>query len=82
MKDLLRALKRLRDFRAWGVKRNVDPWAIRQALIIVMAMDTATALERGVEARALDIFDNAARKKAQAFIESIPKSAILEELRR
>jgi len=75
-KDLLRALKRLRNFRAWGVKRNVDPWAIRQALIMVLAMDSAAATDRGVNVENLCKFDMVARLKAQEFIDSIP-----EELR-
>ena len=75
-KHLLKALKYLRDLRVWGVRRNIGPWAIRQALITVLAMDTEAALERGVEPETLFKFDELAEEKAVEFIESIP-----EELR-
>ncbi len=66
--DLLRALMKLRNFRAWGVIENIDPWAIRQGLIMVLAMDTEAALERGVDPDTLFAFDEEAEAKAGEFI--------------
>ena len=66
-------LKRLRDLRGWAVNNRADPWAFRQALITVMAIDTAVALDAGVEAEALANFDEAAELNAEEFIESIPE---------
>jgi len=43
-KHLLKALKYLRDLRAWGVRRNIDPWAIRQALIMVLELKPGITL--------------------------------------
>lgn len=80
--DLVRALMSLREFRAWGVREDIDPWAIRQALIMVLAMDTEAALERGVDPDTLFTFDEEAETKAGEFIESIPeelKSQVLQE---
>lgn len=70
---LTEALAKLLIIRAWGVNMSIDPWAIRQALITVLAMDTEAALERGVDSDALFAFDEAAAVKAVEFIESIPK---------
>lgn len=65
-KELLEALKRLRDVRAWHVKRKGDPWAFRQALVLVLELDTAAALGRGVAPRDLSFFDSTVRKDTQA----------------
>ena len=67
-KELLEALKRLRDVRAWHVKRKGDPWAFRQALVLVLELDTAAALQRGVTPRDLSFFDATVRADAQARI--------------
>jgi len=75
-KDLLHVLARLRDLRREAVVHRCDPWAFRQAMITVLAMDTECALERGVEPETLFKFDELAEEKAVEFIESIP-----EELR-
>jgi len=72
-KDLLHVLVRLRDVRREAVVHGGDPWAFRQAMIMVMAMDTETALERGIEASTLAKFDELAEEKAQEFLESIPE---------
>ena len=33
--DLLEILVRLMDLRAWAEKRKKDPWAFRQAIILI-----------------------------------------------
>ena len=66
-------LTKLRDIRKWSVINKGDPWAFRQAMITIMAIDTACALETGVEPDELVLFDMHAREKAQEFIESIPE---------
>jgi len=79
--DLIRALLQLRTFRAWGVREDIDPWAIRQGLIMVLAMDTEAALERGVDPDILFAFDEGAEAKAGEFIASIPQELRDQEIR-
>ena len=66
-KDLLRALNGLRNVMALHVERKGDPWAFRQALVIVLELDTAAALERGVDIRVLNSFDVTVRADARAW---------------
>lgn len=72
-RSLLHVLIRLRDVRREAVVNLADPWAFRQAMITVMAIDTACALEHGVETKTLARFDEDAELKAQEFLESIPE---------
>ena len=72
-RDFYRALKKLRDFRAWAVKKNIDPWAFRQAMITVFEMDTVVAIERGVNPEKLEAFDAQAREEARDFIGRLPR---------
>lgn len=67
-RDFYESMKRLRDVRAWTVTADIDAWAFRQAMITVLEMDTAVALERGVAPGALEAFDEGARLEAQAMI--------------
>lgn len=69
--DLLTILVKLRDVRAWAVHNEADPWAFRQALITVMAIDTAAALERGVKNEDLARFDELACTKAETLVMEI-----------
>jgi len=67
-KELFEVLKRLRDVRARHVRRKGDPWAFRQALVMVVELDTAAALERGVDIRVLNSFDVTVRADARAWV--------------
>lgn len=71
-RDFYNVMVKLRDLRAWAVKRNVDPWAFRQALITVLELDTLTALERGVPRENLEKFDVGGREEAQKFVRGLP----------
>jgi len=64
---LLKVLKRLRDIRAWAVKRGVDPWAFRQALVMILELDTVAALERGTPWKTLTAFDAQVRADARTW---------------
>lgn len=66
--QLLEVLKRLRDVRAWAVKRRLDPWAFRQAMIIVMELDTAAAIAEGRSPEQLAEFDRVAREDAREWV--------------
>jgi len=55
--DLLQVLKWLRDVRFRAVKKRLDPWAVRQGLLMVLELDTRAALERGVPPEERERFD-------------------------
>lgn len=69
--DLLRVLVRLRNLRRWAVKRRIDPWAFRQALIIVFELDTEAASRRGVKAVDLESFNSEAREEAKRWLKKV-----------
>ena len=56
-RDLLQVLKWLRDLRLRAVKKRIDPWALRQGLLLILHLDTRAALERGVPREDLRTFD-------------------------
>jgi len=72
-KDLSKVLMRLRDIRAWAVRVDMDPWAFRQALLLVLHIDTACALERGVSREHLESFDSFVAREAQAWVQRLPR---------
>jgi len=63
--DLLAAMNRLREFMAWAVKRHTDPWAVRQALLMVLHASTSAALECGFLQEDLDRFDSQVTKNLE-----------------
>lgn len=67
--ELFRILKRLRDVRLWATRRDLSPWAFRQALVMVLELDTVAALERGVEYSTLDTFDATVRSDAREWVQ-------------
>ena len=71
--ELLEALKRIRDLREWSVREKVNPWAVRQALIIGLEMDATAALEHGVTLREISRFDAQARAGAHRYIRGFRK---------
>jgi len=66
--ELVGVLKRLRDTRRWAVRADVNPWAYRQAIIFILELDTAAALERGVSKEHLESFDSRAQEDARSFL--------------
>lgn len=74
-KTFYAVLERLRDVRKWATLTQADPWAFRQAMITVIAIDTTVALESGVEAKNLAGFDVEAGLRAEEFIKSLPEEA-------
>jgi len=66
--DLMRVLVKVRDLRAYAVRGGLDPWAVRQGLLIALELDTAAALERGVPRQNLEKFDQVAKADTQAWI--------------
>jgi len=65
--DLLAAMNRLRGFMAWAVKRHTDPWAVRQALLMVLHASTSAALECGFLQEDLDRFDSQVLEDLEAW---------------
>jgi len=56
--DLLQVLKWLRDLSLRAVKKKIDPWAVRQGLILVLQSSTKAALERGISLKVIQQFDS------------------------
>lgn len=67
-RDLTTCMVYIRDMRAHAVINNVDPWAVRQALVLALEMDTAAALERGVKPEELRRFDTFIKKDVRAWL--------------
>jgi hypothetical protein len=63
-RDLFKVLGWLRELRKDAVEWDLDPWAFRQALIIVEELDRVGALEKGVKPQDLDSFDAKVREDA------------------
>jgi hypothetical protein len=68
--DLKWALGRLRDLRAHAIRRGIDPWAIRQALLIAIEFDTQAALERGISLEELYTFDQIVKRDTGLWIQT------------
>lgn len=69
---LIEVLAGFRDVRLRNVRRGRGPWAFRQALIMVLELDTATALKRGVEASTLEAFDATVRADSREWVRRNP----------
>ena len=69
--ELIAALRRIRDLREWSLREKVNPWAVRQALIIGLEMDYVAALEHGVTPGDLSRFDRTARAGAHRYIRGL-----------
>lgn len=72
MKDFRGALLKLKQAREWCIKRKINAWATRQALLTVLALDTEAALSVGVTRQQLDDFDAMADAEVKKFLEQEP----------
>jgi len=68
--DLINMMRRMRDLRRWAHEHQMDPWAVRQALVIALALDTAAALKYGVSSENLEAFDREIRDDVQGWVEA------------
>jgi len=66
--ELSGALRWIRALRQWAVRRHVDPWAVREALLIALSMDTEASLERGIPREDLARFDDAVNKDVKRWV--------------
>lgn len=66
--DLLKVMVKIRDLRAYTVRERLDPWAVRQGLILALELDTAAALERRVPIENLQEFDQAVRADVRTWV--------------
>jgi hypothetical protein len=72
-KEHLKAcLLKLRDLRLWAVTNNIDPWAVRQTLVIALEIDTKAALDRGIKREDLENFDKLVKEDVQKWMASSP----------
>jgi len=66
--ELVQVLCWVRNLRKWAVRTQIDPWAIRQGLVMALEMDTAAALKRGIKPEDLQNFDQVVRQDIKAWI--------------
>jgi len=66
--DLRLVMEKIRDLRKWALSWEIDPWAMRQGLIIALELDTGAALERGVSSLDLEQFDKKIRADIKIYI--------------
>jgi hypothetical protein len=64
-RDFIEVLKGLRELRLRHLQGDRDPWAFRQALILVEELDRVGALEKSVKPQDLDSFDAKVREDAK-----------------
>jgi len=69
--DLFEALRRLRDYRAWAIITQKNPWMVRQALVMCLEMDTIALREQGVNAESLEKADRNSRAEAHRFVAAL-----------
>jgi len=67
-KDLTGCMKWIRDMREWAFRNGINPFALRQAIIMALEMDTDAALARGIRPEALKAFDDEVIKDAKEWI--------------
>lgn len=64
--DFTDALKYLKELKAYAVQNDLDPWAVRQALVLTLELDTITALNNPkVTQEQLYLFDAIVIKNAR-----------------
>jgi hypothetical protein len=68
------SMAHLRNYRLWVVKRGVDPWVSRQALVMTLELDTIAATDHGVKVEDLEKFDVGCREMAKSFAEKEGRS--------
>ena len=61
-KELIGCMTFIKEMRIWAALNNVDPFAIRQALLTALHIDTKVALARGIKHKDLQIFDQTVRQ--------------------
>jgi len=67
--DVVRVLGKFRDLRKWSTENRIDPWAFRQALLMVVDMDAKAALEHGIKLGDLSEFDETVREDIKRWLE-------------
>jgi hypothetical protein len=66
-RDLRECMERLRDIRQWAHNSGVNPWIIRQALVMTLEMDTMAAREV-VKDEHLAKFDEGCKEETRALL--------------
>ena len=63
--DLNRVMSWVRDFRKWQHQEKIDPYVVRQGIIMMLEADTDAALANQVNPEELQKFDDGVRAEAQ-----------------
>jgi len=56
-RDLQLCMLKIRELRRMAHNKHLDPWAVRQALVIALEIDTHVALKLGIPLEKLAEFD-------------------------
>jgi len=72
-KHLRLCMMKLRELRVMSVNKKVDPWAVRQALLIAIAIDTHAAIKRGIPLEKLKEFDTIVAEDIEKWIQEVEK---------
>jgi hypothetical protein len=68
-KDLKLCMQKIQELRRMALNRHLDPWAVRQALIFALIIDTHAALKRGFPMKTLDDFDQQVKEDTEKWIQ-------------
>jgi len=82
--DLVKVLEWIKGLREWAVRNDIDPWAVRQGLIIALEMDTYLILDRGIPLEHLKNFDKKTSYDAKMWIVKAgkPPKEVIEQLKK
>jgi len=71
-KDLRICMIKIKELRRMALQRHLDPWALRQALVIALVTDTMAAIRRGIPKENLAKFDQRVEQDVAEWSKKIP----------
>lgn len=71
--NLMEVLRWIRDLRKKALFRKMEPWTVRQGLVMALEFDTESALERGISKGTLDRFDNMIKEDLKKWFKTSKK---------
>jgi len=75
VEDLDHVMIWIRDFRQWQHREKIDPYVVRQGIIMMLEADTDAALANRVNPEELQKFDDGVRAEAKRVRELLKKQA-------
>jgi dTDP-4-dehydrorhamnose reductase len=68
--DIVQALQFMKELRLYAINMDMEPWSLRQALILTLEMDTIAMLEKGIPQKNIDQFDDEIRRDLKSWLQS------------